>query len=160
MVRRFIDAQPFFFFATHDFVSFFSFPFDLFRTPLTIIIAFPTFATTICTDLSFLSLSGVGIVQSSTDKRGNNNTVSKTITFFYSTLGRTYCLSWRHEISYLFFTVFFLDRTGLTPPKIMVHPPCKYLCRLIRGWGTQRCTQNLLEGGRWRGLLIFVKCWT
>jgi hypothetical protein len=25
----------------------------------------------------------------------------------------------------------------ITPPKIMVHIPCKYLCRLIRGPGTR-----------------------
>jgi hypothetical protein len=30
----------------------------------------------------------------------------------------------------------------ITPPKSMVHPPCKYLCRLIRGQGTRWCPQN------------------
>ncbi len=29
-----------------------------------------------------------------------------------------------------------------TPQKSMVHPPCKYLCRLIQGRGTRWCPQN------------------
>ncbi len=30
----------------------------------------------------------------------------------------------------------------ITPQKSMVHPPCKYLCRLIWGRGTRWCPQN------------------
>jgi hypothetical protein len=32
--------------------------------------------------------------------------------------------------------------TLITPQKSMVHPPCKYLCKLIRGQGTRWCPQN------------------
>jgi hypothetical protein len=59
---------------------------------------------------------------------------------------------------------FFGDTTCLlarliSPPESMVHPQCKYLCRLIWGRGTRWCPQNWLGGVNGAGLFHFLGAW-
>ncbi len=48
----------------------------------------------------------------------------------------------------------FIQRV-ISPPKSMVHPSCKYLCRLIRGRGTWWWCQNWRRGSMGRGYRVF-----